>query len=170
MSRHLKINITIKERNTHMTTREDATAQKYYKNGTLYRESIVVGDEEYYTRYNESGAKVATGCLKGGKRHGTRTIYHANGAAEVISHYKDGVLDGEYKYTDRFGNLILHGNFSNGERSGEWIECDKQGNVENKRLYAQKASSNSAATEVSARDLAAMAAARLERLTRYRAQ
>lgn len=56
-----------------------------------------------------------------GKLNGVRESYDNKGNLRLREHYKNGVLDGEYReYSD--GELVVKGEFIDGKREGEWSE------------------------------------------------
>jgi hypothetical protein len=49
--------------------------------------------------------------------------FHDNGELMESMHFKDGLLNGEYSFSNKSGDSTISGQYINGKKYGEWMKC-----------------------------------------------
>lgn len=80
----------------------------------------MIGKENFKLK-NKTRFKYQEGSFVDGLEQGKWVLYYPDGNILNEQHYKDGKLDGEFKTLDRFGNILISGNYVMGLKEGEWI-------------------------------------------------
>ena len=130
----------------------------YYPSGNILKEESYIEGKEYgmYVEYSDDGMIIVQGNYDYGMKEGKWT-YLINGIVETGEYlndkkdgywtiaFDDGAMleegnyiednpDGEYKwyYTTGVaaGKIYLIGRYINGQRNGDWIYFDEEGNIE----------------------------------------
>ncbi len=74
--------------------------------------------------------KLAEGDLKNGQRNGLWTAYDMNtGKIQSETHFTDGIENGPYTVYNENGTPSITGQYTLGQRTGEWSFFDKEGNL-----------------------------------------
>lgn len=80
----------------------------------------LLGKENFKLK-NKTRFKYQEGAFVDGLEQGKWVLYYPDGNVLNEQNYKDGKLNGEFKTLDRYGNIILSGQYVMGEKDGEWI-------------------------------------------------
>lgn len=82
--------------------------------------------DSIFTSYHISMENYKTEAMKSffrnGLKEGEETEYNSKGVIIYIRNYKEGLLDGEYKHFDDYGNLLTGGFYEKGKREDVWTE------------------------------------------------
>ncbi|RZK52203.1 MAG: hypothetical protein EOO91_19760 [Pedobacter sp.] len=76
------------------------------------------------TRYDLKGKtrfKSQEGDFVNGKEEGNWFTYYPDGNVSSFMEFKGGLANGAYKEYDKYGDVMVSGNFLNNEKHGEWI-------------------------------------------------
>ncbi len=80
-----------------------------------------------YTKVGPNGIKIEEAHYKNDTLHGTRTIFHRNGQAEIVENIVFGQFEGSYGQYYENGNVELEGQYTNGSMNGAWKRYYKSG-------------------------------------------
>jgi antitoxin component YwqK of YwqJK toxin-antitoxin module len=81
------------------------------------------------TNYYESGAKLSSGEISGGKETGVWEFYDESGNIVSKGNFTEGKQDGTWEFFDESGVRYRRGTFSKNIAHGEWIDYHKNGKV-----------------------------------------
>jgi len=137
----------LKESGNYVEGQRDGLWKSYYKNGSLkheitYTDDQAKGPARFYYR---DGQLWEEGYWDVNHWKGEYTLYHANGQKFYDWNYNDsGKRTGEQKYFHANGELQYSGKWKNGNIEGEVSVFNDQGNLIEKREYADGGFSKSA--------------------------
>jgi antitoxin component YwqK of YwqJK toxin-antitoxin module len=96
---------------------EDGNFEKFYPNGNLEVEGLVVNGKRsgLWTSYHPAGNKQSENFYVNGDLDGKTVVYFPNGQIMYIGYYTNGVNDGQWLYFDDEGTLKKEVIYSNGE-------------------------------------------------------
>jgi antitoxin component YwqK of YwqJK toxin-antitoxin module len=100
----------------------------YYLNAKTTKDSLKTNIEciEYY----ENGQILSKGKYKEGKKIGKWSEFYENGSTNLINHFDNDSLDGEFVKYYEDGQVSQQGTYRKGKRIGDWKEYDTNGNVD----------------------------------------
>jgi hypothetical protein len=70
-----------------------------------------------------------------GNYHGEKRLYYKNGQLHEITHYVDGILQGDAVRYDSLGNILVKGKFLDGEKHGKVMNYLPNGKMSNYITY-----------------------------------
>ncbi|HEY0091938.1 MAG TPA: hypothetical protein VGB43_05565 [Flavobacterium sp.] len=92
-------------------------------------------DGKWVYYHNKSKIIMTTEFYKGGKLHGTRTVFYPSGKLAEETNYNNGIRDGIYrKYTDK-GVMLEDAIYVNGEYHGPATYRDANGKIASKGMF-----------------------------------
>lgn len=91
--------------------------QGFMKNGLADSTFIA-----YYPSFENYKRESMKSFFRYGLKEGEEIEYNVKGVIIYIRNYKEGVLEGEYKHFDNFGNLVTSGLYKKGKREEVWTE------------------------------------------------
>ncbi len=99
-------------------------------------ESVKHGHSESYS--SKDFKKTEEGNYKNGQKDGEWIDYYPGGKVPaIITHYKNGELDGTMKQFDRMGKLTSEINYAKGLKDGPCIIYDEKGKVISKKMFSK---------------------------------
>ena len=94
--------------------------------------------EGRWTLFDQRGARMAAGCLAGGKLGGLWKRFHADGTLAERSHLLGGVRDGPAATFYPDGTRESSGSYRNDQREGAWVFWKPTGEVDETRTGAYR--------------------------------
>lgn len=108
------------------------TEQTLHENGAVYQVFYHDDQGEFdgpFKSYSDDGALFEEATYSHGKLVGTRTIYYASGAREIVESYLDGVIDGTYQKYYESGQLQLEATYTAGVMNGTLKTYHENGEI-----------------------------------------
>lgn len=94
-----------------------------------------------YTRYFGDGTIEYEARFVMGKKEGTTTQYHPNGAKWIEQTYHDGLIDGPSRTWDDQGRLRSEQHFKAGLPSGVWTDYHPDGSIKSQQDFSETTTS-----------------------------
>ena len=83
-----------------------------------------------WTVFYETGDTMSVSYFRKGLQVGEHKEFHENGKTKITCTYNfSGQLNGEYHEMDSEGATISKGNYTEGEKTGKWIETNELGEI-----------------------------------------
>lgn len=109
---------------TDMEGRRQGKWKEFYETGELksegtYQNSNRTGQWKFF--FPNKTIEVVGSYDNKGRMDGEWKWYYANGELMRTEEYANGILDGDYREYDEFGNTLTEGRFEDGTEEGHWI-------------------------------------------------
>lgn len=129
----------LKSQKTFVDGKLDGKVINYYQNGKIYTETEFSKGVEngIDRRYDETGKITSDSKYINGKQTGksVQQITSNIGDYELVSNYKDGLLDGDYAEIFTDGVVKAKGKYTGGKKTGQWEYNKANGNKQPTEVY-----------------------------------